>query len=196
MALLLKPISSADLRGGGATNLFVLDVVALFVVCLPGRGGRSGDRSGTTDGRTGSAGLAGSCGGFDRLGGGSMLGTKFRLLFMAVCIALIFFSSVLFRGWIVGRDSGLNSGTRRGYNGAVPLLVPVLLELRESSDMVEPTVRIESVDSRRFRLRLSEGLRGGRVGVTRGVPLLLVVLFRGGGRGGSAGDICGPSAMG
>lgn len=53
--------------------------------------------------------------------------------------------------------------------------------------MPEAIVEIDSFDSRRLRLRLSEGRRGGRVGVCRGV-LLLVVLLRGGGRGGKAGD--------
>jgi hypothetical protein len=45
VALLLKPMSSADFRGGGAITLFVLDVAVLFVGGRPGRGGRSGDWS-------------------------------------------------------------------------------------------------------------------------------------------------------
>lgn len=45
VGLLLKPSSSADLRGGGATSLFVVGAVALLVGCRLGRGGRSGDRS-------------------------------------------------------------------------------------------------------------------------------------------------------
>lgn len=69
----------------------------------------------------------------------------------------------------------------------LPLLVPVLLEPSDSVDMPEAIVDIDSFDSRRPRLRLSEGRRGGREGVCRGV-VLLVVLLRGGGRGGSAGD--------
>jgi hypothetical protein len=69
VALLLKPDSSTDLRGGGATTLFVLDVAAVFVVGRPGSGGRSGDRSWTFDCRGGSDGLAGTCGVLDRLGG-------------------------------------------------------------------------------------------------------------------------------
>jgi len=63
-----------------------------------------------------------------------------------------------------------------------------VLEPIDIVEMPEAIVEIDSVDSRRFKLRLSEGLRGGNVGVCRGVPLLLEVLFRGGGRGGSAGD--------
>lgn len=49
---------------------------------------------------------------------------------------------------------------------------------------------MESLDSRRWTLR-SEGLRGGRAGVCRGV-----VEGRGGGRGGSAGEIFGVSGLG
>jgi hypothetical protein len=69
VALLLKPSSSTDLRGGGAITLFVFVVVALFMVVLPGRGGRSGDMFWTFDCRGGSDGLVGSSGVLDRLGG-------------------------------------------------------------------------------------------------------------------------------
>jgi len=95
--LLLKPIFSADLGGGGATILFTLDVATLLVVCRSGRGGRSGERS-FMMGRTGSDGFVGSCDVFDRLGGAAMLGTKGRLLVMAFRVALGTFSSSLFRG--------------------------------------------------------------------------------------------------
>lgn len=75
VALLLKPISRADFRGGGATSLFVLGMVALLVFCRPGRGGRSGDRSWVTDCRGGSDGRAGSSGVLDKVGGSVRLGT-------------------------------------------------------------------------------------------------------------------------
>jgi hypothetical protein len=75
VALLLKPSSSTDLRGGGAITLFVFDVVTLFVFVLPGRGGRSGELSWTFDCRGGSDGLAGSSGVLDRLGGSVWLRT-------------------------------------------------------------------------------------------------------------------------
>jgi hypothetical protein len=45
VALLLKPSSSTDLRGGGAITLLVLEVAGLFVVVRVGKGGRSGGRS-------------------------------------------------------------------------------------------------------------------------------------------------------
>jgi hypothetical protein len=75
VALLLKPSSSTDLRGGGAITLLVLDVSVLFVVVLPGKGGRSGERSWTLDCLGGSDGRAGSSGVLDRLGGSVWLGT-------------------------------------------------------------------------------------------------------------------------
>jgi hypothetical protein len=184
--LLLKPSSSTDLRGGGATILCVCDVVALFVVCRPGRGGRSGERSWPMECRGGSEGLAGTCGDFDRLGGSVMLGTTL-VLFIAFRVALSFSSGCLFGGK-GGRFAGSNTGARTWYIVPLPLLVPVLLESIDRWDMLEAIVEIDSVDSLRLRLRLLDGLRGGRVGVCRGVPLLLVELCRGGGRGGRAGD--------
>jgi hypothetical protein len=76
VALLLKPSSSTDLRGGGAITLLVLDVATLFAVVRVGRGGRSGERSETFDCLGGSDGRAGSSGVLDRFGGGSVrLGT-------------------------------------------------------------------------------------------------------------------------
>jgi hypothetical protein len=77
VVLLLKPNSSTDVRGGGATTLFVLELLTPFVlklltpfvVDLPGRGGRSGDRSCIIDCLTGSDGLDGISGVFDRFGG-------------------------------------------------------------------------------------------------------------------------------
>lgn len=74
----------------------------------------------------------------------------------------------------------------------LPLLVPVLFDPREIEDMPEAIVEIDSVDSRRVRLRLSEGLRGGNAGEGLGLPLLVEPL-RGGGRGGSAGETLGLS---
>jgi hypothetical protein len=103
------------------------------------------------------------------------------------------FSSTTFLGGSGGSLEGSNAGARTWYSVPLPLLVPVLLEPNESVDMPEAIVDIESVDSRRLKLRLSEGLRGGSVGVCLGVALL-VVLFRGGGRGGRAGDSLGLSA--
>jgi hypothetical protein len=77
VVLLLKPNSSTDVRGGGATTLYVLELLTPFVlklltpfvVDLPGRGGRSGDRSCIIDCLTGSDGLDGISGVFDRFGG-------------------------------------------------------------------------------------------------------------------------------
>ena len=69
VALLLKPSSRTDLRGGGAITLFVLGVAALFVVVRQGNGGRSGERSWTFDCLGGSDGRAGSSGVLDKLGG-------------------------------------------------------------------------------------------------------------------------------
>lgn len=57
----------------------------------------------------------------------------------------------------------------------------VFTELSDGVDIVDPTVEMDSMDSRGRTLRL-DGLRGGRAGVGRGVPIV-----RGGGRGGSAG---------
>jgi hypothetical protein len=104
---------------------------------------------------------------------------------MAFRVAL--FSSGALLGGRGGSLEGSYAGARTWYSVPLPLLVPVLLEPSERVDMPEAIVEMDSVDSRRFKLRLSEGLRGGRVGVCRGV-LLLVVLLRGGGRGGKAGD--------
>jgi hypothetical protein len=85
VVLLLKPNSSTDVRGGGATTLYVLELLTPFVlklltpfvlklltpfvVDLPGRGGRSGDRSCIIDCLTGSDGLDGISGVFNRFGG-------------------------------------------------------------------------------------------------------------------------------
>ena len=69
MVLLLKPNSSTDVRGGGATTRFVFELLTPFAVDLPGRGGRSGDRSCIIDCLTGSDGLAVISGVFDRFGG-------------------------------------------------------------------------------------------------------------------------------
>jgi hypothetical protein len=104
---------------------------------------------------------------------------------MAFRVAL--FSSGALFGGRGGSLEASNAGARTWYSVPLPLLVPVLLEPSEKFDMPDAIVEIDSFDSRRLRLRLSEGLRGGRVGVWRGVPLL-GVLMRGGGRGGSAGD--------
>lgn len=75
VGLLLKPMSSADLRGAGATNLFVRGVVALLVGVRIGRGGRSGDRSWVADCLGGSDGRAGSSGVLDIVGGSVRLET-------------------------------------------------------------------------------------------------------------------------
>jgi hypothetical protein len=104
---------------------------------------------------------------------------------MAFRVAL--FSSCALFGGRGGSLEGSNAGARTWYSVPLPLLVPVLLDPSERVDMPDAIVEMDSVDSRRFRARLSEGRRGGRVGVWRGVPLL-GVLLRGGGRGGSAGD--------
>jgi hypothetical protein len=138
----------------------------------------------------GSDGLAGSSGVLERLGGRVWLGTNSLLLLIAFRVAL--FSSGALLGGSGGSFDGSYAGARTWYMVPLPLLVPVLLEPRERVEMPEAIVEIDSVDSRRFKLRLSEGLRGGSVGVCLGVPLL-VVLFRGGGRGGSAGEIFGLS---
>lgn len=77
VALLLKPISNGDLRGGGAIALFVLGAVTLLVVVagLVGNAGRSGDGALVFDCLGGSDGLAGSSGVFDNVGGRVWLGT-------------------------------------------------------------------------------------------------------------------------
>jgi hypothetical protein len=104
---------------------------------------------------------------------------------MALRVAL--FSSDALLGGRGGSLEGSYAGARTWYMVPLPLLMPVLLDPSDNVDMPDAIVEIDSLDSRRLRLRLSEGLRGGRVGVCLGV-LLLVVLFRGGGRGGRAGD--------
>jgi hypothetical protein len=69
VALLLKPSSSGDLRGGGAITLFGFGTSALLAVGLPGKGGRTGvgswtaDCLGGSDGRAGSSGVLGNVGG-------------------------------------------------------------------------------------------------------------------------------------
>lgn len=67
----------------------------------------------------------------------------------------------------------------------VPLLMPVTAEPRDRDDTAEETVEIDSIDAFRPGVRSAgnEGVRGGRLGGLE--------LFRGGGRGGSAGDLFG-----
>jgi hypothetical protein len=111
---------------------------------------------------------------------------------MAFRVAL--FSSA-FLGGRGGSFEGSYAGARTWYTVPVPLLAPVLVDPSESVDMPDATVDMDSIDSRRVKLRLSDGLRGGKAGVCFGVPLL-AVLLRGGGRGGRAGEIRGPAATG
>jgi hypothetical protein len=103
------------------------------------------------------------------------------LLLIAFRVAL--FSSDGLFGGSGGSLEGSYAGARTWYSVPLPLLVPVLVEPSESVDMPEAIVDMDSLDSRRLRLRLSDGRRGGSVGVCRGVALLVVVLFRGGGGG-------------
>lgn len=108
---------------------------------------------------------------------------------MALRVALLFLvSSGAFFGGSGGSLVGSNAGALMWCS--VPVLallcaVPfVLTEPKDSVEMPEAIVEIDSEDSRRVTVWCSEGLRGGRAGVCRGV-----VPLRGGTRGGSAGEI-------
>ena len=65
------------------------------------------------------------------------------------------------------------------------MLTPVMAEPRDKDDIADETVQMESFDDFLVRLRSAgkEGVRGGRLGA--------LDLFRGGGRGGRAGDLFG-----
>jgi hypothetical protein len=109
---------------------------------------------------------------------------------MAFRTALLCFeSSEALFGGSGGSFVGSYAGALTWYKVPVlPLLCPVPFAFTEPKDSVEipeATVEIDSEDSR-LRTLDSEGLRGGSVGVCRGV-----LPVRGGGRGGSAGEIFG-----
>lgn len=113
-------------------------------------------------------------------GGSSRLATK--LLFDAIAALVALFCSSCFFGGKGGNFAGSYAGARTWYN-VLPLLPFVLTEPNDSVEMPDAMVDIDSDDSRLVTLR-SDDLRGGRAG-----DCWLVV--RGGGRGGSAGDILG-----
>lgn len=113
-------------------------------------------------------------------GGSSRLATTLRLLVIAALVAL--FGSSCFLGGRGGSFEGSYAGARTWYN-VLPLLPFVLTEPSDSVDTPDATVEMDSDDSRRVTLR-SEVLRGGRAGD-------FWLGFRGGGRGGSAGEILG-----
>jgi hypothetical protein len=113
-------------------------------------------------------------------GGNSRLTTTFRLLVMAALVAL--FGSSCFFGGRGGSFAGSYAGARTWYS-VLPLLPFVLTEPSESVDTPDAIVDIDSDDSRRVTLR-SDDLRGGKAGDCW-------LGFRGGGRGGRAGEILG-----
>lgn len=99
---------------------------------------------------------------------------------MAALVAL--FGSSCFFGGRGGSFEGSYAGARTWYN-VPPLLPLVLTEPSEMVETPEAIVDMDSEDSRRVTLR-SEDLRGGKAGDGW-------LGFRGGGRGGSAGETFG-----
>ena len=106
------------------------------------------------------------------------MGTTCRFEVIAARVAL--FCSSCFFGGRGGSLDGSYAGARTWYN-VLPLLPFVLLEPSDSVEMPEAMVDIDSEDSRRVTLR-SDDLRGGKAGDCW-------LAARGGGRGGSAGEM-------
>jgi hypothetical protein len=109
---------------------------------------------------------------------------------MAFFMELFCLGSSTFLAGSGGRVVASYAGARIVYMRPpllVPLLVVVLVESRDRWDILEEVVRTESLEPLRRKLPACEGWRGGRLGGNLGV------LFRGGGRGGSAGDFLGAS---
>lgn len=91
--LLLKPMSNADFRGGGAITLFVSVAVALLL-----------------EGRLGKQGLAGRSGVFS-WGGKAWLGTSLRGLLIAFSVALLFLTC---SGAVLEGRGGNADGSKAG----------------------------------------------------------------------------------